>query len=223
MQDYINALEQEFERLKNPIKAKQMKAYMKNKFEFYGINSPERNNAQRPFLVKQALPAKQNLEEIVKILWQKPQREFQYFSHALVLKYKNEFQEKDIDLFEFMIVNKSWWDSIDFIAPKLLGHYFKIFPKKRNEVVEKWLNSNNIWLQRSCIIFQLKYKTDTDNEFLSYVINKLLGSKEFFINKAIGWVLREYGKTNPDWVVSFCDKTELSKLSRREALRIILK
>jgi len=219
MQEYIKTLEEEFSRNSNSKIALQQKAYMKNKFDFFGIKSPERKELSRPFLLKDTLPQKKQLEEIVKILWQKPQREFQYFSHALVFKYKKFFQKEDLALFEYMILHKSWWDSIDFIAPNLLAYYFKLFPEERDKTVKKWLASNNIWFQRSCILFQLKYKQEVDTAFLEYII----GSKEFFINKAIGWVLREYGKTNPEWVINFCEQTELSNLSRKEALRIILK
>jgi len=87
--------------------------------------------------------------------------------------------------------------------------------------VKKWLLSNNIWLQRSALLFQLKYKENIDTVLLSATINSLLGSKEFFINKAIGWILREYSKTNAIWVMEFANKTALSSLSKKEALRLI--
>jgi len=121
-----------------------------------------------------------------------------------------------------MITHKSWWDTVDLIATKLVGEYFRIFPDQRGRYVEKWIASNNIWLQRTSIIFQLNYKEELDKEFLAYVINSLTGSKEFFINKAIGWILRQYGRTNPGWVIDFANKTRLNSLSRREALRNIL-
>ena len=121
-----------------------------------------------------------------------------------------------------MILNKSWWDTVDFIAPKLVATWFKMFPERRDETIERWLSSGNIWLQRSCVIFQLKYKTGFDTAVLEHVVHSLSGSKEFFINKAIGWILREYGKREPDWVMDFANRTELNSLSRREGLRIIL-
>jgi 3-methyladenine DNA glycosylase AlkD len=194
---------------------------MRNQFEFYGIQAPQRRKIQQPFLVKNYLPKKSELEKIVKTLWKKPQREYQFFSQELVFKYVKQFEEKDITLLEFMVTHKSWWDTVDFIATKLMGAYFKIFPEKRHYYVQKWLKSNNIWLQRSALLFQLKYKTDVDTVLLSTVIQSLLGSKEFFINKAIGWVLREYSRTNPKWVIEFVDKTALHNLSKKEALRLI--
>ena len=120
-----------------------------------------------------------------------------------------------------MVTNKSWWDTVDFISSKLIGEYFKIYPDQRAKYVEKWIASKNTWLQRSSVLFQLNYKDNLDTEFLTLVINSLLGSKEFFINKAIGWILRNYSRVNPGWVVDFVNKTELKKLSIKEALRLI--
>ncbi len=221
MSEFINILETEFEKNANHEIALGQKAYMKNKFEFYGIKTPVRRKIQKPFLVKEYLPPKKELETIIKTLWKKHEREFQYFSQELAYKYVNQFEKKDIALFEFMIIHKSWWDTIDLIAPKLVGNYFKIYPEQRNTYVKKWIASNNIWLQRTAILFQLNYKSDLDKDFLAYIINSLLGSKEFFINKAIGWILRQYSRINPDWVIEFTNHTQLDKLSYKEALRLI--
>lgn len=120
-----------------------------------------------------------------------------------------------------MVTHKSWWDTVDFIAAKLMGEYFTKFPEQRAIYVKKWIDSNNIWLQRCALLFQLKYKENLDTALLGAVINSLLGSKEFFINKAIGWILREYSKTNPNWVMEFANKTALGNLSKKEALRWI--
>ena len=120
-----------------------------------------------------------------------------------------------------MVTHKSWWDTVDFIAVKLMGAYFITYPDQKKVCISKWLKSNNIWLQRSALLFQLKYKSAIDTQLLSSSINYLLGSKEFFINKAIGWILREYSRTNPIWVMAFVDKTALSNLSKKEALRLI--
>lgn len=227
MQPYLTTLQSEFESHSNPKIAAEQKAYMRNQFEYFGIKTTNRRELQKPFLSKEFLPKKNQLSEIVKILWQKPQREYHYFAQELVFKYKNQLEKEDIALFEFMVLNNSWWDTIDFIAPKLINPYFKLFPKERDVYIKKWLDSQNIWLQRSAILFQLKDKEKTDTDLLTFVIHSLISSemasKEFFINKAIGWVLREYSKTNPKWVIDFVAKNEskLSNLSKREALRCI--
>ena len=201
--------------------ALEQKAYMRHQFQFYGLIATARREIQKPFFIKEYLPQKSEIEHIIKTLWEKPQREYQLFAQELAFKYVKQLELKDINLFEFMVTNKSWWDTVDFIANKLMGEYFKTFPNKKEKYVTKWLKSNNMWLQRSALLFQLKYKNKIDTVLLSSTINSLLNSKEFFINKAIGWVLREYSRTNPNWVIEFVNNTELSTLSKKEALRLL--
>lgn len=219
--EFIEALENEFMASANNTLAIKQKAYVRNQFEFYGLKTTERREIQKPFLMKNFLPKKRDAIVIIKNLWKKPQRENHHFSQELAFRYVNELERTDIDLFEYMVMHNSWWDTVDFIANKLMGAYFKKYPEQRKIYVEKWITSNNIWLQRSALLFQLKYKNDVDTALLSYIINSLLGSNEFFINKAIGWLLREYSRTNPEWVITFTENTALSTLSKREALRLI--
>ncbi|PKP40857.1 MAG: DNA alkylation repair protein [Bacteroidetes bacterium HGW-Bacteroidetes-12] len=221
MTAFIKTLELEFAQHANPKIALEQKAYMRNQFEFYGLKATERREIQKPFFVKEYLPKKDELDNIMKSLWEKTQRDYQYFGQELAFKYVKQIKKKDIELFEYMATHKSWWDTVDFIAAKLMGDYFKKYPEQRDVSVKKWLLSNNIWLQRSALLFQLKYKENIDTVLLSATINSLLGSKEFFINKAIGWILREYSKTNAIWVMEFANKTALSSLSKKEALRLI--
>jgi len=221
MNGFIQTLELELKRNANRKIAKEQKAYMRNQFEFYGIKTPLRREIQKPFLAKSYLPPKTDLEEIVKTLWNKPQREYQFIAQELVYKYTQQFDKNDIALLEFMVTHKSWWDTVDYIAVKLIGTYFIRFPEQLDSYIDRWMASGNIWLQRCCLLYQLKSKDNMDTQRLQYIIQKLLGSKEFFINKAIGWVLREYSKSNPKWVRDFTENNDLANLSRREALRLM--
>lgn len=219
--EYIEALEVELLNRKNNENALKQKAYMRGQFEYYGLTTSERREVQKPFLVKDHLPSLEHRDIIIKKLWLKDQREYQLFSQELMHKYIKQLREEDIELLEFMVTHKSWWDTVDFIAYKLMGAYFMLFPEKREVYTTQWLNSGNIWLQRSALLFQLKYKKEMDTALLSHIIKALLGSKEFFVNKAIGWVLRDYSRVNPEWVKDFVEQTELSALSRKEALRLM--
>ena len=221
MKDYFNTLTPAFEDHANHEIARGQKAYMKHQFAYFGIKAPVRQKIQQPFFIKKYLPSKPQLEALVKKLWDQPQREYQYFAQELVFKYVGRFEKQDIRLLEFMITHKSWWDTVDYVAAKLVGAYFKSFPEERRKYVDQWLASGNIWLQRTALLFQLQYKDSTDTGLLAHTIRALSGSKEFFINKAIGWILRQYGKTNPQWVVAFTRENALANLSRREALRLI--
>lgn len=217
--DLIQLISSEFQANANTEIAKGQKAYMKNHFDFFGIKSPLRKQIQKPFLANAYLPPKVELPKIIHHLWDKPQREFHYFSQELAQKFTKKLELKDIELFEFMVTNQSWWDTVDFIAVNLIGPYLQQFPDQQEPLSKKWLASDYLWLQRTALLFQLKYKDEMDTHLLSANIEALLDSKEFFINKAIGWVLREYAKTNPSWVKEFVETHELTKLSRREALK----
>lgn len=221
IQEYILTLQAEFERNFNSKNAVDQKAYMRNQFEFFGLKAEQRRALQKPFLLKVHLPDKSKLTGYVKELWQMPQRDFHYFAQELAFKYVKQQELQDMALYGYMVEHNAWWDTVDFIAVKLMGAYFKKFPEQRLHFSKQWLESGNFWLQRCALLFQLKYKEQLDTVLLESTIQYLLGSKEFFINKAIGWVLREYSRTNPVWVRSFCDRTDLHALSRREALRLM--
>ncbi len=221
IEDFIDTLTEEFRKNADAKIAREQKAYMRDQFEYFGIKTPQRREIQKPFLAKQFLPEKKEALQIVKLLWNKSQRDYHYVGQELLFKYARQIAKEDIVHFEFMVMNKSWWDTVDFIATKLMGTYFRKYPETRKFYVDKWLQSGNIWLQRSALLFQLKYKQELDEELLAYAIKALLNSNEFFINKAIGWVLREYSRVNPQWVFDFAHHTKLSGLSKREALRLL--
>ncbi len=221
--EFLVALESEFQAYGDALVSAGQKAYMKNRFEFFGIQAPVRKEIQKKFFNSKTLPPAETMTPITRALWRKPQREFQYAAQELVYHYTKRFAREDLSLFEFMITHKSWWDTVDFIAAKLVGTYFRQFPDQQDPYIQRWLASGNLWLQRTAILFQLNYKEWTDQNTLTFVITSMLGSQEFFINKAIGWMLRQYSKTNPGWVLDFCEAHTLNPLSRKEALRLIRK
>src|SRR5690606_30371199 len=119
------------------------------------------------------------------------------------------------------IVNQSWWDTVDAIATHCVGQYLQNYPELKEEYNAKWILSDNMWLNRTAIIFQLKYKEQTNFELLKNNIRHFAGEKEFFIKKAIGWALREYSKTNPSAIIKFLDENDLQQLSIREASKYL--
>ena len=120
-----------------------------------------------------------------------------------------------------MITEKSWWDSVDTAAKYLLGEYLIAFPNETNKVIDRFSDSENMWLNRSAILFQLSYKQKTNADFLFRECIKHAHSKEFFIQKAIGWALRQFARHDPDWVRNFVAERPLAPLSKREALKHI--
>jgi len=218
---YVSQLSNCFRQQANLEIASQQQAYMKGKFEYFGLKSPVRKELQKPFLLKSSLPDINELTPTIKELWTQPQRECQYFAQELLFKYHRQFEVRELVLMEFMVTEKSWWDTVDFIASNCMGRYFMLHPEQTKNVTRRWMDTGNMWLQRSALLFQLKYKNHLDTDLLEEYIPKLLGSKEFYINKAIGWALRQHSKTDPNWVLEFAARTDLAPLSRKEALRLI--
>ena len=120
-----------------------------------------------------------------------------------------------------MITTNSWWDSVDTIAKFILGEYLLEYPLETEKVIERFTNSKNMWLNRSAILFQLGYKAKTNFDLLKEICEKHQNSKEFFIQKAIGWALREYAKTNPEAVKNYINNSNLKPLSKKEGLKNI--
>lgn len=219
MHPYIQPLAKLYQQAANPADAVFMKKYMLGQFEFFGIRSQQRKEIYRAFIKSYGLCEPGELPGLIKELWNLPQREYQYFGIELSEKLLKKAGIALFPLIEFMIVNKSWWDTVDWIASHHAGSFFKAYPEFIQEKTTAWMNSGNIWLQRTCLLFQLKYKDKTNEDLLFDFIQQLKESKEFFIRKAIGWALREYSKTAPETVRAFVEKTHLSGLSRREALK----
>jgi 3-methyladenine DNA glycosylase AlkD len=219
MNDFLSPLQKTFQQYANPTRAEGAKAYLLNQFEFYGIPMAERRKLSKDFIKTNPLPIIREVEKIVKQAWQLPEREWQYFAIELLAHYKKQWKVSTIKIIEYCITHKSWWDTVDAIADAWAGEYFKIFAEQSIRVTGKWNRSENMWLQRSSLLFQKRYKQQTDTALLSKYIQHLSSSNEFFIRKAIGWILREYAKTNPAWVKKFVEENDLSALSRREALK----
>lgn len=194
-----------------------MSKYMKNKFAFLGIKKPFRKELTSDWERKIKSLYFNSVPELSKMLWEKEEREFQYIALDLLCNY---VKESDIDFIhdiESFIVTKSWWDTVDLLASNVAGVYFRKYPQLIDSTVREWSQNPNMWLNRTSVLFQLKYKQQTDTELLKQVILAHAHSGEFFLQKAIGWALREYAKTDAEFVKSFLAQYELKPLSRREA------
>ena len=221
MHPFIEPVHQAFLKEADSTNAIGMKAYMLNKFDFFGIKTPERDLIVKSYLKNNTVSNSKELELVIKELWEFPQREMQYFAIDVFAGHKKLWTTSSIKLIEHCIINKSWWDTVDGIASDWLGFYFKLFSEQTFLISSQWNKSNDIWLQRSSILFQKSYKKNTDTALLASYILNCKDNKEFFIRKAIGWALREYSKTNPDWVINFVANHKLSALSEKEALKRI--
>ena len=203
----------------NPDDAGAMKAYMKNKFEFLGVKTPARRKLAKTFF-------KQQTDSVIdwnfiNEAWNNPYRELQYASLDYLESRKKLLIPSDLSHLKKLAQTKSWWDTIDFLD-RLVGSIIARFPETK-EIILAWSCDEDIWLRRLAIDHQLLRKEETDTELLEKILVNNLGKSEFFINKVIGWALRDYSKTNPDWVRDFIERhqTKMAALSIREGSKYL--
>ena len=195
------------------------KKYLRNQFDFLGIRTPIRRKLTNQFIKENGLPPKNNLKDIIFCLWDLPEREYQQAALDILEKVKKDLTTNDMSWLSTLIVKKSWWETVDVLSPRIIGYMFLTNHELVPLYADKWIENENIWLQRAAILYQLKYKEKTNEERLFRYILRRASSDEFFVQKAIGWALREYAKTNPDHVKNFVSQHPLKPLSEREALK----
>lgn len=197
-----------------------MSDYMRNKFSFYGVRSPIRKLLYKD-IIKEAKTQKTIDWNLLDQCYQEDKREFHYF----VWDYLNELHMcltfEDITKLKNYLLNNQWWDTIDS-AYSVIGS-IGLRDKRVTDLMIKWSTDKNLWIRRISICHQLKYKQKTNINLLKTTIINNLGTDEFFINKAIGWSLREYSKTNPEWVRNMILKyqSKMNSLSIREASKYL--
>lgn len=205
---------------RNEEKSISMAKYMQNKFEFLGIQSKDRRDLSKDFLKE--LKSKKEIDwRFVELCWENEYREFQYTANDYLKMMAKFYEFEDIYKIKELILKKSWWDTIDFLDT-IVGEMASMYPE-HNELILKWSLDENIWLRRIAIDHQLLRKEKTNTELLEKIIINNLGQSEFFINKAIGWALRQYSKTNEKWVLDFIEKhrDNMNPLSIREGSKYI--
>jgi 3-methyladenine DNA glycosylase AlkD len=217
----VKTLIQLFEQHRNEQNAESMKKYMKDHFPFLGIKSPLRTELEKQFFKSSGMLKEPFNQQFVLSLWEKEEREFQYAALSYFTSMLKKLGKEDLRFIEYLITTKSWWDTVDTIASKAVGTVANRFAEVIQETIDGWAADENLWLRRTAILFQLKYKKETDEELLYQYILKNADSKEFFIQKAIGWALREYSKTKPSSVKQFIEGHQLAPLSIREGSKYL--
>lgn len=223
LKEIISPLKSEFKRYQNTENGLAMSKYMKDRFPFYGIKADPRRAIYKNWI--KSIPKDLTTEEkwmLIQLLWHENEREFQHSA----IDWMNSWPAKDLKVedgkyIEYYLITKSWWDSVDSIASNFLSKYISKFPVEGAELINKWRRSNDFWLNRTCLIFQLKYGNRTDFDLLKDLIIQFNPNREFFIQKAIGWSLRQYSKFNPEAVRQFLSEQNIKGLALREASKYI--
>lgn len=207
---------------RNELLAESMAKYMQDKFEFLGVRGTKRTELYKKYFPT-AKKSKNIDWDFVETCWNREEREFQYAVVYYLRAMQKFLKREDISKLKYLIVNKSWWDSVDLLA-KVVGSLV-IRIEGYEQMMLEWSKDSNIWLRRVAILYQLSLKEKVDEKVLDEILVSNLGDSEFFINKAIGWALRDYSKFNPEWVKEFIEnnKMNMANLSLREASKYLNK
>jgi 3-methyladenine DNA glycosylase AlkD len=210
-----------FESARDPAAARPMERYMRDQFAFLGIPTPARRALQREALAG-SRPDRDELLHGARALWQRAEREYQYAARDVLVRGSKLFTVDDIDALGRLVTTKAWWDTVDVLAIHVIG---SIVRRDRGGalIMDAWLADDDLWLARTAILHQNRWKADTDEDRLFAYCQARAADTDFFVRKAIGWALREYSKSAPDAVRAFvaAHDHELSGLSKREALKVV--
>lgn len=219
MHTFLIPLEADFRSHANPANAAAMRAYMKDRFPFFGIKVPERRALQKEHLALHGMPGLKELPAIMRSAFALPEREMHQAAIDLLVRQAKKLGPEHLPLLEELITTNSWWDSVDTLAVHVAGTVLKNHPEEIEEWNARWSESSDLWLNRTAILFQNRWKKDTVQALLFANIDRHAAHKDFFIRKAIGWALRELGKSDPGAVLDFVRSRKLAPLSEREAVR----
>lgn len=221
---YTTQINEAIAGLSNESNAKQMAAYMKGHFEYYGVKTPARKDATKGLIRESKSMSLDDVIRVIHQLWILPHREMQMVAVDIGIYHRKKWTEDYLAFWLDLIKQKSWWDTVDMIASNVIGSIMtKLPPDHRKSYAQTWIKNDNMWIRRVALIYQLKYKDDTDADLLFDLIEQVQHDKEFFISKAVGWSLRQYSKHDSESVSSFVEehRETLQPLSVREASKYL--
>jgi 3-methyladenine DNA glycosylase AlkD len=215
----LDRLTRTYEAAQDPVRAEPMVAYMRHQFAYLGITAPDQRALNRSVLDRAGRPTEVDLRDVARACWLRDEREYQYFAVRLLRRYVGVCEAGFLDVVRPLITTKPWWDTVDELAAHVVGPLVATYPGLV-ATMDDWSGEENMWLVRTAILHQVRYRETTDSERLFRYCAAQAGHRDFFVRKAIGWTLREYAKVAPGAVRAFVDAhSELSGLSRREALK----
>lgn len=205
----------------DPVRAAGAKAYMKSTMPCLGVRVPEVRCITSAAVAAAPFESADQLRATALELWRGTAvREERYAAIDLTANRLVTSDMAMLPLYEEFIRSGAWWDFVDGTAGRLCG-LLQANRAEMTPVLLGWSTDPDFWIRRAAILSQLKAKAETDPALLTRIVEANLADREFFIRKAIGWALREYGKTDPEWVAGFVavHAATMSPLSRKEAVR----
>ncbi|OQR62749.1 DNA alkylation repair protein [Streptomyces maremycinicus] len=204
----------------DPGRAAAMRAYMKDVAPFLGLPTPARRALSRTVLADTPRPDEADCTAIALRCWALPQREYHYFAVDYLRRYAPRLSSAFLPVARRLVTTKSWWDTVDLLAAHVVGALVAADPRLAADM-DVWIEDEDLWVARTALLHQLRYKERTDADRLFGYCLRQSGHPDFFLRKAIGWALREYARTDPAAVRLFVarERGRFAPLTVREALK----
>jgi len=237
--ELLKRLEAEFVICADRQRAVEQQRYMKSQMPYFGVTMPEVKKITKQVL-KEYVPEdnQEYRDALVYLFANAKQREVWYAGLVYAQRFTKYITEENIDVYEKIVRMTNWWDIVDLAAQNLIDAAFinnaydrllvtdagkSVDESKLAPYAKNWIKDDDLWIRRTALLVQLKYKSATDFILLKKLILQAAHEKDFFMRKAIGWALRAYSYVEPQEVVSFItdNKDKLSTLSVREGLKVV--
>ena len=196
----IRAVHDALWRVREPERAAGQQRYMKSSMPFMGVRVPAMRKTARAVFDRYPPAGAGEWRAAIRALWRDARyREQRYAAVELALHrpFLRWLSMDSVPLLDALIVDGAWWDYVDRIAPAGLGHVLSAEPEAMGAVMRGWAGDGNVWRRRAALLCQLGRKQDTDLALLYHSIGACMDHREFFVQKAMGWALRDYARTDP--------------------------
>jgi len=208
----------------DPERARGQQAYMKSDMPYYGVTTPELRRLLRPLLAEFRPSSREQWEQTVRTLWDGAERREERYAAIAFAQHRSGSGWQDpetLRLYRHLVATGAWWDLVDGVAADLIGGVLRSHRRPTTPILRDWAVDDDLWVRRAAVLSQLKHGAETDLDLLSYAIEANADDASFWLRKAIGWALRQYARTDPEWVREEVARLgpRLSGLSRREALK----
>lgn len=206
-----------------PERAAQEQRYLKSELDHYGASVPAVRAVVKEVTGKLALEHDQ-LVELAEVLWSAPVHERRAAAAELLEQRVDQLRGDDIDLLERLLRESRTWALVDNLAASVVGPLAER-EESLGAVLDRWAEDPDFWIRRSALLANLIPLRQGRGDFERFAryADAMLEEKEFFIRKAIGWVLRDTGKLRPelvfDWFLPRAPRA--SSVTLREAVKYL--
>ena len=208
----------------DPERAAGQQRYMKSEMPYYGVTLPQVRTLLKPLLEQHPPRSREVWEATVRALWDEATHREEWYAAVMVAQHPaagDWLDPASLDLWHHLVTTGAWWDVVDETAANLVGEVLAKHRAEVTPVMRAWAVDEHLWVRRTAVLCQLRATDATDLDLLRFAIESNLDSTSFWLRKAIGWALRQYARTDPEWVRAEVDRLDgrLSGLSRREATK----